>query len=270
MLKNQINKLIASFIFLFMTSTILCVNAEPVNNKIKETPTKNTKSKESLAVDNQALMAKLRLLLRSDIYSIKPSAMPGLLEVLSDNGFSYISDDGEFLFMENELYGIGNDFQRYTENSRVALRLDGMKKFADDMIVYPAEDEKYVVTVFTDITCGYCRKLHHEISDYNDLGITIRYLAYPRYGLVDRQGKPSEGFKDMRSIWCNDDPVKMLTKAKSGGNIPKRTCETSIEGQFTLGRQVGVSGTPALIFPDGRLISGYLPPEALLNTLQNQ
>lgn len=217
--------------------------------------------------ENQALMMKLRMIMRTDIISIKESPMPGLYEVQTEVGLAYISEDGEFL-IQGDLYGIGSTFQNYTENTLVKLRLEGIEKFEKDLIVYPAKNEKYVVNVFTDITCGYCRKLHALMDEYNDLGITIRYLAYPRHGIQDRNGDYTQSFKDLRSIWCHENPAEALTKAKSGSGVAQRICEAKIAEQLSFGRQAGVTGTPALLFSDGSLVSGFIPPETLLQKLQ--
>lgn len=271
MLKKLIN---TSLLFSTLYSVSACSeevktpSSLPSQSVEQVEPGSEDKSRSPL-FNNDALMTKLRLILRGDIESIKPSPMPGLLEVISSSGISYVSEDGEFL-IHGSLYGIGQGFQNHTENSLVELRLSGVKKFSDNMIVYPAKDEKYVVTVFTDITCGYCRKMHEQVDEYNDLGITVQYLAYPRYGIQDRSGNLTQSFTDLRSIWCNDNPEEALTNAKSGGSVEYKECDAPVEEQFYFGRVAGVEGTPALIFADGTIGSGYQPPEALLQTLQSK
>ncbi|MFQ7389227.1 MAG: bifunctional protein-disulfide isomerase/oxidoreductase DsbC, partial [Escherichia sp.] len=82
------------------------------------------------------------------------------------------------------------------------LLMKHLNALENEMIVYKAPQEKHVITVFTDITCGYCHKLHEEMKDYNALGITVRYLAFPRQGLE------SQAEQDMKSIWCAKDKNK--------------------------------------------------------------
>ena len=137
------------------------------------------------------------------------------------------------------------------------------------MVVYPAKNEKHVVTIFTDITCSYCRKLHAQIDEYNALGITIQYLAYPRSGLYSGNGKMSKRYEDLRSIWCSENPAEAMTRAKSGSSVASRTCDDPIAEEFAFGQQIGVSGTPALILADGSLLSGYRPPADLAKILNN-
>jgi thiol:disulfide interchange protein DsbC len=224
-----------------------------------------TKMPENFDADE--LKNKLSAMLGLEINKINPSAMPGLVELITNQGLFYASADGKF-FIQGKLYGLGRTVTNYSEESLAQVRVEGMDTFSDAMIVYPAKNEKHVITVFTDITCGYCRKMHEQMSDYNDKGITVRYLAYPRSGIKDRSGQYSEGFKDLRSIWCHENPEEALTKAKMGSNVAQRICDKPIEDEFNFGRQVGVNGTPAIILEGGMMVPGYKEPEALLNIIE--
>lgn len=197
-----------------------------------------------------------------------PTEMPGLVEVVTDQGLFYSSYDGKFL-LQGKLYGLGANVRNITEESLAKVRVDGVSEFTQDMIVYPAKDEKHVITVFTDITCGYCRKMHEQMDDYNDKGITVRYLAYPRAGIKDRAGNFTQGFKDLRSVWCHEDPNTALTKAKQGSTVAQRICDKPIEAEFNFGRQVGVNGTPAIITDTGFMLPGYRKPSELLEILES-
>ena len=123
------------------------------------------------------------------------------------------------------------------------------------MLVFspPADRVKATVTVFTDIDCGYCRKLHQEVPELNRLGIAVRYLAYPRAGLG------SDSYDKAVSAWCADNPRLALTEAKLGNEIETRTCANPVAGHMNLGAQFGVNGTPAVFYEDGTLQNGYMP-----------
>jgi thiol:disulfide interchange protein DsbC len=114
-----------------------------------------------------------------------------------------------------------------------------------------------VITVFTDITCGYCHKLHQQMKEYNDLGITVRYLAFPRQGLA------SQAEKDMKSIWCTADKAKAFDAAMKGDAISPATCKTDISKHYELGVQFGIQGTPAIILENGMMIPGYQGPKEM-------
>ena len=241
------------------SNVVLAESVAPANNSVM------LPSASSVELDR--VKAKLSNSLGFKVASIKPSPMAGIVEVITDQGLFYASADGNFL-LHGKMYGLGENVSNLTEESLAQVRVDGMEKFSDAMIVFPAKNEKHVVTVFTDITCGYCRKMHEQIEDYNDKGITVRYLAYPRAGVKDRTGQYSQGFKDLRSIWCHEDPQQALTKAKTGSNVAARICDKPIEDEFNFGRQIGVSGTPAIVLANGMMVPGYQDPSKLFMLLE--
>lgn len=137
-------------------------------------------------------------------------------------------------------------------------RLNELKNLkSTDMVVYGPENPKATVTAFTDLNCGYCRKLHNEIPRLTELGIQIRYLALPR------QGVGSPGYNKMVTIWCSADRQVAMSRAMQGESLPPKTCQNAIREQLALARKLGVSGTPTLIFADGTVWPGYLSAEKL-------
>jgi thiol:disulfide interchange protein DsbC len=250
-----------------------------VSNLVKQTPaivekneptklvTNDTPKVVKKALDIEALKVKLSAKIGLKVDKILETSLENFVIVITDQGTFYASEDGSYL-IQGKVYSLDDKVTDLAENSLAEFRLEGLEKFEDDMITYKAENEKYVVNVFTDITCGYCRKMHAEMADYNARGITFRYLAYPRSGIMDRTGNTSKGFNDLRSIWCNENSAEAMTKAKSGSNVAYRICETTIEDQFNFGRQIGVKGTPAMILPSGMMIPGYQPPAQLEELLK--
>lgn len=243
-------------------------NAEQASQSVKFTTTAYQASNGKAPIDKDKISQLFKVNTGIIVQEVKHSVLPGMVEILTDQGLFYGSADGSFLFIDGQLYGFEQGITNYTEQSMAPVRVAGMKKFENGMIVYPAKDEKHVITVFTDITCGYCRRMHAQMDEYNKLGITVRYLAYPRSGIVDRQsGGMTQGFKDLRSVWCNEDPKKALTSAKAGQPIPQRICEQNIAEEFNFGRQVGVNGTPAIMLENGDLIPGFVPPSDLIQRI---
>src|SRR5690606_21313564 len=130
-----------------------------------------------------------------------------------------------------------------------------------ERIVFSPSDPKHTITVFTDVECGYCRRMHQEIAEYNRLGIAVEYLAFPR------MGPASDDFRDMISVWCAQDRQKALTSAKSGIPVAARQCTSPVARHYDLGQRIGVTGTPAVFAADGSQLGGYLPPQQLLQAL---
>lgn len=187
---------------------------------------------------------------------ISPSPISGIQAVISDKGLFYVSMDGKAMF-QGPLYDISG---KAPKNTTQLLLDKEMNTMQDQMVIYKAQKEKYVVTVFTDITCGYCRKLHKQMADYNALGITVRFLAFPREGL---DGKIA---KQMQSIWCSTDPAAALTAAMNNVDYPEtaaKTCKADVSQQYHLGLLYGLEGTPAILAGNGVLIPGYQSPQQL-------
>lgn len=194
------------------------------------------------------------------VKSVSPAVVEGLYEVITNRGVYYVSKNAQFL-VHGSIYDIDNQMDNITEKSLTVLRQDKLKSFEKDMIVYKAQQEKHVITVFTDTSCGYCQKLHSEMADYNNNGITVRYLAFPRGGLN------SGTYQSMVSIWCADDKKLAMDKGKSRQKVEYKSCENTVKEQYELGQFFGVTGTPALVLEDGTLQPGYLPADRLLAVL---
>jgi thiol:disulfide interchange protein DsbC len=195
------------------------------------------------------------------IDSVRPSAVSGFHEVILSGQIIYVSSDGRFL-LQGSIYDLVNR-NDLTEARRAEVRRDALALVpAEKRIVYAPKERKYTLTVFTDIDCGYCRRMHQHMDEYNAAGIAIEYLFFPRAGIG------SASYDKSVHSWCADDPAEALTRAKLGQELEARTCDNPVTEDFELGRRIGVTGTPAVITEDGQLIGGYLPPEQLLQRLQ--
>jgi thiol:disulfide interchange protein DsbC len=211
----------------------------------------------SLADDTtDKLKIKTESLLKTEISSITESPVKGLYEVMTERGPLYLSSDGRFM-IKGAIYDLDNELQNLTEQSIAKLRKAKIEKYADSMIVFPAKEQQYQVTVFTDVSCGYCRRLHAQMAQYNEQGITIRYLAFPR------GGERSSAWQEMQSLWCSKDQQKAMNDAQAGKKIAAANCDNPVAEHYQLGRELGVNGTPALVLDDGTMLPGYQPPEQL-------
>ncbi len=206
------------------------------------------------------------------VIDVMPSSVPGLVEVKTEGGVLFASPDAKHL-IAGTLYELGEDgsYVDVMAKRQAPINAEKIAQFEDSMIEYKADNEKYVVTVFTDITCGYCVKLHNEMQGYNDLGITVRYMAFPR------QGPSGQVADSMAQIWCAEDPASAMHNAKVTRTLADvadgkdlKQCKQTIADHYQLGRQLGISGTPAIFLPSGDMVGGYLPPAQLAQRLQQQ
>jgi thiol:disulfide interchange protein DsbC len=206
----------------------------------------------------QAAFAEIGL----QVNSVADSPVPGVLQVLTDKGLFFAANQGQFL-IEGNIYDLKNKVL-LNDSILQAVRKEGIAKYRDSTIEFKAKNEKHVITVFTDTSCGYCRKLHNELQTYLDQGISIRYLAFPRGGL---QGGT---FEELQSIWCAKNPQQSMTAAKSGDSVEPKQCTNKVAEHYALGQSFGISGTPAIVMPDGSLIPGYQPAAALVQVLSTR
>jgi thiol:disulfide interchange protein DsbC len=198
------------------------------------------------------------------IDSLKPAPVKGWMEASVGGQVLYFTDDGKFL-MQGALVEAATR-RNLTEESQAAVRLvelNGIPK--NEMIVFPAKGPtKHVVKVFTDIDCGYCRKLHQEMAQYNQLGIEVQYLWFPRAGV------PSESSRKAIAVYCAKDQRKAMTDAKNNTDPGNATCKNPIEKDYALGQRIGVNGTPAIFTNDGTLMPGYMPAQQLIAELDRR
>ena len=198
------------------------------------------------------------------VEKVAAAPVPGFREAIVGGQVVYISDDGKYLFLPGS-GGALFDVAAKKNLSEVALsgmRVDLLRTIpASERIVFAPPNPKYTVTVFTDVECGYCRKLHSEIAEYNRQGIAIEYLAFPRMGIG------SEDHKKMVSVWCAADRKQALTDAKSDKALKMVDCKNTVTMQYDVGQRAGLTGTPMILTKDGTQVGGYLPPAQLRATL---
>jgi thiol:disulfide interchange protein DsbC len=196
-----------------------------------------------------------------EVTSVKPSPVVGFLEVAVGSDFLYVTDDVKYVF-RGDLYELSS-FENLTEISRTEARSKYLATIdGDTAIVFAADNPKYTVTVFTDIDCGYCRKLHRQVQEYNDLGITIRYLFFPR------SGPGTSSWAKAEAVWCAESRQEALTKAKNNMPVNSGDCGTTpVAEHYKIVNSLGLRGTPAIFTENGQHIMGYRSPEELLQIL---
>lgn len=193
--------------------------------------------------------------------SVTLTAISGVYEVIVGGQVLYLSEDGRFA-VQGDILDLGSR-ANLTENRRGELREKAIEAVGEsNMVVFAPEGAvKHTVTIFTDIDCGYCRKMHSQMADYNKEGIKIRYLLFPREGIN------SESYNKAVAVWCADNRQEAMTKAKRGENVERKTCDNPVKAQYELGQKLGVRGTPSLILESGEMIPGYVPPTQLAQML---
>jgi len=216
---------------------------------------------EALPVALEDAVAKLVPGVEPD--QVRQSPLPGLYEVAFGPTVVYVSADGRYL-LRGDVIDLESR-QNLTEASRREARADTVAKLGEDsMIVFAPRQVKHSVTVFTDVDCPYCQKMHREMEGYLEEGIEIRYTAFPRAGVGSRT------YDEMVSVWCADDAQQAMAAAKAGEHVAPRQCPNPVERHYELGRALGVRGTPTIVTESGDMIPGYLPPARLAQRLESE
>ena len=188
--------------------------------------------------------------------NIFPSPVSGLYQVLMPPRFFYASANGRYIVDGNLIdMTTKENVSQGPRNKSVSAAINAMGE--DSMIIFGDKGLKHTVTVFTDIDCGYCRKLHNEVKKYNKFGIRVRYMAYPRAGIG------SDSFNKADAVWCSKDKAKAMTQAKNGANVKAEKCDSPVAQHYALGNMIGIRGTPAIVLDDGTVVPGYIPAARL-------
>lgn len=237
------------------TALGLCVLAASVVNATESTSAAKADSEATAKTLNDILVKTFR----SPPDSIAESQIAGLYQVMYGTEVVYLSADGKY-FISGDLLNLQTR-ENLSEVAQRSVRKKMMDEAKTDAVVFKAKDEKHVLRVFTDIDCGYCAKLHREMEQINDKGITVEYLAFPRAGV----GSPS--YDKIVSVWCAEDQQGAMTKSKARQPVEAKKCENPVKQQYELGQAMGVNGTPALLTESGQLIPGYMPADRLASML---
>ncbi|MEJ1961369.1 MAG: DsbC family protein [Gammaproteobacteria bacterium] len=196
---------------------------------------------------------------------LRATPIPGIYEFARGADIAYVSEDGKYA-IAGDLFEMGSE-RNLTENTRRTERVKLLANVPESqMVVFSPKDPKYTISVFTDVDCTYCRKLHSQIAEYNRLGIKVRYLFYPR------SGPDTESWEKAEEVWCSNNRGEALTRAKRGEAIsaPKTCANNPVAREYELGNDIGVRGTPAIVLENGEMLPGYVPPQQLAAHLKGK
>lgn len=219
-------------------------------------------STHALAADLDAIQARLATLVPDmDQVTIAETPMAGIMQVRIGGDIVYMSDDGRYLFQ-------GRVIDMETQSDLTDAAMSGVRKEqlasldSVDFVTFGNSEAEYDVLVFTDPDCGFCRRLHDQIDEYEAVGIRVNYMAFPRAGIG------SETYNKMVSVWCAADRQDAMDIAKAGGTPPRATCDNPVDEQYQMGQTLGVTGTPSILTFNGDIIPGYVPPRELRERLE--
>ncbi len=214
------------------------------------------------AADPRAALVKL-LPAGTKVDDLVPSPIPGVYQFVQGAEVSYLTADGKY-YLDGNVYDMATR-ANLTEVLRARARVALINALPEtQMLIFSPKNPLYTITVFTDVDCQYCRKLHSDMTELNKLGIRVRYLFYPR------TGPNTESWRKAEVVWCSADRNDALTRAKAGAQLDmNKTCgPTPVAREYALGQSLGLHGTPAIVTESGDFINGYMPPRDLLQAIK--
>jgi thiol:disulfide interchange protein DsbC len=242
-------------------TAVLCLGVAQAQAGTATTPTGPAAAAPASKPDPRAVIVKK--VGGIQLEDVRMSPVNGIYEVTRDAEISYLSADGRYAIL-GDMIDLDSD-DNVSETRRRGIRARIIDTVPEsEMLVFSPKDPKYTITVFTDIDCGYCRRLHSQIAEYNRLGIRVRYLFFPR------SGPGTESWHKAESVWCAANRNDALTRAKNGETINSPKCPTPIiKRDFDLGQKLAVDGTPAIFLSSGEMLAGYAPPGQLVKYLKS-
>ncbi len=211
--------------------------------------------------DTEKLKQRLQQRLTDiSITELTPAPIPGLYEMVFGTRVAFVTADGKYMLTGDLIDLEGSRNLSATRRSGLVLKAIDALGEANMIVIGPARPKR-TLTVFTDVDCPYCARLHLEVPKLSEAGIKVRYLLYPR------AGKDTETYRRAVAVWCANDRVKAVGIAKSGGKLAMKTCNNPVDEHVRLGHEVGVQGTPTIVLDDGRVLPGYAPAAELIAAL---
>lgn len=182
---------------------------------------------------------------------ISSTPVKGLYQVLVGGQVVYMTKDAHYL-IDGDMMDMEKKIN-LTESARGSIREKALSDLGEEnMLVYtPKGEVKQTITVFTDIYCPYCRKLHDEMSEYMDNNVKVRYIFLPFKG--------KKSYDTSVSVWCAKDRNAALDTAKAGEDVEPKTCAHPIDKHKALAQTLSIRGTPAIMFENGQMTPGYMP-----------
>lgn len=202
-----------------------------------------------LPVSSHALeKSDVEKMMKTPVKSLEPTPVPGVLEaVTDDNRVVYIDESGRYLF-------VGNLLDMVRRVNITQSRMDELTVV--DFSSLPLEDAivegdgQVKLAVFDDPDCPYCRKLHRELKELENVQLYYFMINLPMH---------PKAYDKAKKILCAEDKMKALDRAMNGESLDDlEICQTDVvDRNKELSERLGIKGTPHMILESGKAIRGY-------------
>jgi thiol:disulfide interchange protein DsbC len=185
------------------------------------------------------------------ITSVQPSPIAGLYEVLVAGKLVYVDQTGDYLLP-------GPLVETKTKANLTQKRLDDLHAIKFDSLPFDKAisvvkgSGARKVALFSDPDCPFCKRLEKELALLDN--VTIYVFLNPITSLHP------EAMERANEIWCSADRAQSWRDYMLEGKKPAEAvkCDTPVNDILALSEKIGVDGTPALVFPNGKRVDGAL------------
>jgi len=188
--------------------------------------------------------------------AISKSPYFGLFEVQFDHQLVYTDAKAKYILV-GSVYDVDGKVNLTEQRLRKLNRVDVASLPLDLAFKRVKGNGERKLILFSDADCPYCAKLENELKAVDN--VTIYTFLFP----ID-QLHPDSARKS-RMIWCAADRVKAWDAFFASGTLPNNAgeCDNPVERTQALGEKLRVQATPTLIFADGSVVPGAIPPEQM-------
>lgn len=191
------------------------------------------------------------------VQNISKTPYSGLYEVFLDGQIIYTDEKLSFLIVEGRLIDPKNKRDITAERMDELTKINFASLPLDKAVKVVKGNGSRKLVVFSDPDCPYCKKLEQkDLIGMTD--VTIYTFLYPLEELHPDAANKS------RAIWCAADRTKAWQEWMLNGLLPKRKeCDAPIDDVANLGRKLGITSTPTLIFENGKRVLGAYPAKEI-------
>jgi len=186
------------------------------------------------------------------IDEVSKTPVAGLFEVRVGTDLFYTDAEGNYL-IEGQVMDLRNRRNLTEERQAKLLAVDFDSLPVKDAFTVVRGDGKRRMAVFQDPNCGFCKKFERDLQKVDN--VTIHMFLYPILG--------NDSVVKSRNIWCAKDKGKTwqdwMVRDVAAPAAPSPGCDASaLDRNREFGRKHQITGTPTLLFADGRRVPGAL------------
>lgn len=186
-----------------------------------------------------------------NIENIQATDMKGIYSGSMDGQVVYVGEDAQHILV-GSMYRLSDQKNLTKDLVLKQNSIDWKKLPLQDAVKSVRGNGKRQIAIFSDPNCPYCKQLETELSKLND--VTIYTFIYPI---------KNQSIAVSKQVFCEKAPALAWSNLISKGIQPssKKTCANPIERNLSLGKSLGLNGTPAIIFSNGFKVMGAHPAQ---------